>query len=351
MRTCVAILTLLLAASALPGQDALILKDRLDAGRKLGFDENAERAVKDAFTWLLPLQKEKGDFPSAKDREVAGAALAVLALHGIGQSRETAKGPELNKALKFLVSKQSAAGRFHSQDYWQHTMATIALCEMVAKEDARYGVLGIGAASSALEKASELGFQVVLNSQNPDGGWSSGVVEKSDLHTTAWQLLALRSGQAVGYRIPAQRFEDVRRYLDRLAHEDGLRYSMRPGEEPSDFATVLGLATRATLGDPLPEAAVAALLKKGVPENLDSETMLFTSIALKRSKNVEAYKKWYEQMTRVLPVAQQQNGSWAALKGDPHQDELTVSMLRLLALESCLSPPKGKRGLSLFRVE
>ena len=110
-----------------------------------GGNVRSEAAVAAGLKWIAAHQAADGhwglhDFSmhgkcncggaAAKEQDVTGAGLALLAFLGAG---ETHKGTSIyakhvEKGLKWLIARQDAAGSL-SKDGYEHALGTIAICE------------------------------------------------------------------------------------------------------------------------------------------------------------------------------------------------------------------------------
>ncbi|MDZ7620621.1 MAG: prenyltransferase/squalene oxidase repeat-containing protein, partial [Patescibacteria group bacterium] len=125
--------------------------------------------------------------------------------------------------LNFLRGRMTPAGADAASLYEpqagflpSHAMATCALCEAVALT-----------ADPQSQKAAQNAVNFLVNTQNPDGGWSlkPSLPDQpggtSDFFTTAWSVAALKTGQWVGLRVPESKLKLAGSYFDNLRTASG----------------------------------------------------------------------------------------------------------------------------------
>ncbi len=241
---------------------------------KFGGGPETEDAVERALAFLARLQFPDGHWslhavpnqagldPQAfaagtMQGDTASTGLVLLAFLGAGYTHTDGKYQEvLQKALKWLVSRQQADGRLYSAAgdrnaftrFYGHGLASIALCEA-------YGMTR----DPVLREAGEKAVAFIARSQHPQyGGWRYEPQRESDTSVTGWQLMALKSAEMAGLDVPRPVLEKVAHWLDLAQAEGGARYMYNPhaGETPSQLhgrlpnraMTAEGLLMRIYLG-------------------------------------------------------------------------------------------------------
>lgn len=180
----------------------LIMKN-LWAGRSAGmrsamlnefagkWGEVTESAVVKALEWLKKNQNADGSWGPNK---VAMTGLGLLTFLAHGETTSSAKyGTTVEKAIKYLVSRQDEKGRFCQTDNqpgpYAHAIATYAISEA-------YGLTRIPALKPVMEKA----VQVILDGQQAGGGWNYKYDRgpRRDTSVGAWQIQALKAALLAG---------------------------------------------------------------------------------------------------------------------------------------------------------
>jgi hypothetical protein len=156
---------------------------------------------------------------------MAGLALLCFLAHG-----ETPASPEfgatVEKAMKYIVGKQNAKGAFSGNSY-EHGICTYAISE-------GFGLTKI----MALKEAMEKGIQVIIDGQQPGGGYDYGYAKKErwDLSVAGWQYQAMKAAKMAGSTNP--RLDDAIalsiKFLRTTAHQPnaGFGYAS-PSSSPS----------------------------------------------------------------------------------------------------------------------
>ena len=179
-------------------KSALVMKglyaNRTAGGRagalgRYGGSRTGEDAVLRALRWLKNNQDEDGSWSKVdKTDPVAMAGLALLCFLA---HNETPSSPEfgatVEKAMKYLVSKQAPNGVF-GRDY-THGIATYAVSEGFALTKIM-----------ALKDAMDKGIDVIIKGQQPQGGFNYGYAkaDRWDLSVAGWQFQALKAARMAG---------------------------------------------------------------------------------------------------------------------------------------------------------
>jgi hypothetical protein len=206
---------------------------RTAGGRKgalsaFGGSGRGEDAVMRALRWLKEKQDADGSWVKADG--APGPAMAGLALLAFLAHGETPSSPEfgatVEKAMKYIVSKQNAKGSFSANPY-EHGICTYAIAE-------GFGLTKI----MALKEAMEKGIQVIIDGQQPGGGYDYGYAKKErwDLSVAGWQYQAMKAAKMAGSTNP--RLDDAIalsiKFLRTTAHQPnaGFGYAS-PSSSPS----------------------------------------------------------------------------------------------------------------------
>jgi len=195
---------------------------RTAGGRKgalsaFGGSRRGEDAVLRALRWFKANQSDDGSW--AKADPTAPLAMSGLALLAFLAHGETPSSPEfgqtVEKAMKFIVSKQTSAGMFGAAGY-EHAICAYAISE-------GFGLTKI----MALKEAMDKGIDIIVKGQQLDGGYNYGyqMGPRWDLSVAGWQYQALKAAKMAGCSNP--KLEDaIKKGMDFLTD---IVYDVRGG--------------------------------------------------------------------------------------------------------------------------
>lgn len=340
---------------------------------KYGGTKLTEEAVEAGLQWLRKQQLKDGSWslcgPYADglgtrlDNKPAATALALLAFQGAGVTRSSGDHSSVvRRGWVWLLRQQNNDGCFtpkqhvHEALFYTHAICTMALCELITLEKK---------SNPELRRAAKKAIDYLLENQNADlGGWRYEPQVGSDLSVTGWCLMALRSAEMAGFKIPQERYDRISSFLDSISYDDGAGYVYQldskgkiQDSEKRPSMTATGLLCREYLGWAQNETA----LQRGATSLVSSENLVHfptteeeekkythnvygwysTSMALKGlgpyNRN---WRKWNGALSKELPMRQEPQNSSEAGSWDPRFDEynfgggrLYVTALSILCLE------------------
>ena len=244
-------------------------RDRVaaDRGRRAeahGGNAATEAAVSAALKWLADNQTAEGRWRASnhgagrevmvdgQDRRGAGAkadvgisSLALLAFLASGDTH--LRGPHavtVRRGLEYLLRMQGANGSIFGEatQYEQmycHAMATFALGEA-------YAMTGDQRLQPALRRA--VGYCVSAQDA-ASGGWRYEPGQSGDTSQLGWQVMALKSAELGGLKMPEETRQGMIRFLKSVASgKSGGLASYRPGQRESRAMTAEALVCRQFLG-------------------------------------------------------------------------------------------------------
>lgn len=354
-------------AYRLRGSDA-----RGEAARRFGATDQSEQAVNSSLAWLARQQKPEGYWPALEavlgddpepprfttnndareearllaERRQSGlqsesglTGLAILAFLGAGHTTEDEQyGETVTRGLKWLIGQQyrwrdrdkesqkiydgylgGQANRFARM--YCHGMATIALGEA-------YGMTH----ESWLREPLIRAVQHTVKMQYPDGSWRYSDWRNQegptgDMSLFGWHLMALKSAQTAGIRLPDQALEKAvaraQKFLDdrqvemknRGDSRHGGLAAYRSGERPKPAMTAEALFCRQLLGvDPQAPVVVEAVeYLRRRPPRLSSQDLYYwyyATLALYQQGGAP-WKEWNEALLAVLVSDQRTDGELA----------------------------------------
>lgn len=322
---------------------------RSGALRSYGGSGRGEDAVMRALRWLKDHQGPEGSWAKADGTDptaMAGLALLCFLAHN-----ETPASPEFGQtvenAMKFIVSKQGANGSF-GRDY-THGICTYAVSEGFALTKIM-----------ALKDAMEKGIALIVDGQQPQGGFDYGYAKKDrwDLSVAGWQFQAMKAARMAG--ASNEKLEPAIKlgveYLRKQAFAPGpggFGYSGKPGTPgtaASPSMTGAGTLCLQLLGYPSvpevrsgleylkdltctwtgedPKDKADAKDKKGGAKN-PVYTWYYVTQA-KFQKGGKDWDAWNTQFSRTLITSQEKDGHWE--NGD-HGGPVYTTALCCLMLE------------------
>ena len=354
-----------------------MLSGRTDPGlkndllAKYGGNKLTEEAVQRGLEWLRKQQQKDGSWSlkgpyqgglaSKTDNAPAATALALLAFQGAGNTRTTGDFAVcVRKGRVWLLRQQDESGCFtpkehvHEALFYTHAICTLALCELITLEKK---------ANPDLRKHAKAAVEYLLENQNQEtGGWRYEPQVGSDLSVTGWCLMALRTAEMAGIKIPKSSYDKISSFLDSIAYDDGAGYVYQLDSkgrisdmEKRPSMTATGLLCREYLG----WAQDSKALLRGAETLADDENLIrfpttknerfshnvygwySTSMALKGLGPYNKYwRAWNRALSSELPKRQEPEKTKEAGSWDPQYDEyafgggrLYVTCMTILCLE------------------
>ena len=315
--------------SGMAGRSGATREKMLQEG---GGNTKSEAAVAAGLKWIVRHQALDGhwgfhDFHvhgkcncsgPGGNHDVAGTTMGLLPLLGAG---ETHKGTGKNhiysknveRALKWLVSKQGAEGGFSGNGY-EHGMATLAICEA-------YGVT----ADPWLKGPAQRAVQRCVTWQRPNGGfrYQHPPANDSDLSVVGWFVQAVKSGSMAGLQVPNSTYAGINQYLDTVSVPSGDGYGYT-GPQPTPTMTAVGLLSRQYMGwGPRNPGLAKGVenLQKVPPKAIKNMYYYYYATQVVHHFGGEAWDKWNPDMRDWLietqdqgldPDHKDQKGSWSA---------------------------------------
>ncbi|MEM8864044.1 MAG: prenyltransferase/squalene oxidase repeat-containing protein [Planctomycetota bacterium] len=332
---------------ALSGREPGMRRVLLDA---YGGTASTEAAVMAGLHWLARNQRSSGEWSlkgpyshgSNVDNTEAATAMALLAFQGRGFTHRGDPAEEFTRVVqrgwKRLLQSQNDDGLFFQEGpehhrFYTHAQCTIALCEL-------YGMTR----DDELRDPAQLAIDYLVKTQASRGGWRYSPGSGSDLSVTGWVVMALQSARMAGIEVPSITFDNVRAFLDAVAHDGGSQYAYMVREGPRLPMTAEGLLCRQYLGwrhdDPRLERGVSLLIDE-LPEWENGRNVYYWYYATQVCHHMEgdAWRQWNNVMRQVLPENQvkrgRERGSWNP-RGDRHGNtagRLYVTCLSIYSLE------------------
>ncbi len=345
------------------------LQDR-EAQDEAAVEPQTEQAIERGLAFLARNQRADGswrlqdyDTPVLIRSDTAATGLALLAFQGAGYTHKQAKYADTcNRALKFLAKHQTAQGDLYipqdpasDQNGWlySHGIAALAVCEA-------YGMTQ----DPELRPLAQGAIDFMVKSQDKTyGGWRYRPGSGTDTSVTGWFMMAFKSGQLAGLRVPEEAFKRIEGYLVEsqvsAAQPHLYRYNpfaadtpqQRHGLRPTAVMTSVGLLMRLYFGwqRERPEMMAGAdyLLEHEPRHGTRSMSLRDTYYWYYATQVIfhmggERWERWHDQLYPLLINSQvlhgQNEGSWDPLLPTPdlwarYGGRLYVTTMNLLSLE------------------
>lgn len=180
-----------------------------------------EEAIEKGLDFLARYQQPNGSWSLQTFREdativsdTAATGLTLLAFQGAGYThREHRYAPLQTSALQYLIDNQKADGDLYlpqddpsNRSAWlySHSIAALAMCEA-------FGMTR----DENLRQPAQRAMDFIAKSQDPTyGGWRYNPGSGADTSVTGWMMMALKSGELSGLKVPPRTYELARRWLD-----------------------------------------------------------------------------------------------------------------------------------------
>ncbi len=185
------------------------------------------RSIERGLAFLASSQNEDGSFGRGRyGRHVGIAALSALAFMADGNLPGRGRyGEQVSNALDYVLANKSESGLLAAESttgpMYGHGFATLFLGE----------VYGMNPNDSRVRDALVRAIDLILNSQNDEGGWRYNPVPyDADVSVTICEVMALRSARNAGIKIPKDTIDRAVRYVRDCQNADGgFRYMRQPG--------------------------------------------------------------------------------------------------------------------------
>jgi len=280
--------------------------------------------------------------------DTAGTAFGLLAFLGAGITHKSDAewkvdySKTVDAGLRWLTKHQKKDGDLGGAMY-AHGLATIALCEAYALSK-----------DPGLKVPAQKAIDYIVQAQDPDKhAWRYTPRSGSDTSVTGWQVMALKSGQMAGLKVPAAAFAGADKWLDsveagKVGDADfGYGYV---GKAATPSMTAVGLLCRQYMGwgprKPQMISGVANLSTHTPGTAGEFKSMYFNYYATQVMHHMggDSWKNWNSKMRDKLVKEQDQgrtekhphqNGSWSP-EGDAFGrsgGRIMQTSLSLLTLE------------------
>jgi hypothetical protein len=293
-----------------------------------------EDAVLKALRWLKRNQNADGSWTMGMP-STPGAGLGLLCFLAYGATPQHKEfGPTVEKAIKFLVTKQQKDGNWTDtggHHVYGNAIANYAISEAFAMTQIY-----------SLKEVMDSGIQVIIDGQQGGGGWDYNYADggRTDLSVMAWQAQALKAAKMAGSE--AKGLEDaiykcIPSFKSFQGAQGGFGYTS-PGDRPLAAAGVLCLQL---LGE-----AASPEVRKGIeymypwkmdwtaPEIKNPAYHWYYAAQAKFQAGGGTWTAWNDMMKPTLVKNQAADGHWDAPGGHAHVNSpVYTTTLACLMLE------------------
>ena len=311
--------------------------------------DRVDVAVDRAIAYIAGMKQPTGAISDVDHHPTAMTSLAVMAMASVGHQPmdPTIQGKAMKAGLDYVLSKdrQDVMGYFGGPDksrMYGHGITTLMLSEM----------LGMGVSGEQntrikdrLERAVQLILRAQMTAKRDDrhrGGWRYDPNSPdSDLSSTVWQVMSLRSAKHSGVNVPDQAIDRAVEYLKRS-------YFVKKGETAGACGYLVGQSPRYAMG-------AAGLLALQVCGEYESPEVKGSADWLKGQK-LDPRQEWFfygtyyysqgtyqrggdqakraqQQVVDVLLPRQDKEGSWTALHAqEKNAGRVYATSLAILSL-------------------
>ena len=324
-----------------------IYQNRFVENRSLLIQRNgglpkSQEAVEQALKWLSAEQSEDGRwnprrFNAGNETNVYGhnrggagfhadtgiTGLVLLSFLGAGHTH--LEGPyqkTVQKGLEYLIRNQNQDGSMYGEAglfarTYCHGMALMAIAEA-------YSLTGDHRIKPFIIKGQ--GFTVKTQNQTT-GGWRYRPGDDGDMSQFGWQVMALKSCELAGVKIPAKTKQLMIRFLKRYAkgRRGGLA-AYRPAEKPSRTMTAESLFCQRLLNLNVPatasQEAVDFIMEELPGDDIDNlYYWYYATLSIHKEQSEFDFQKtnwqqWNRKLTQRILALQQKKGSPAGSFSD-----------------------------------
>jgi hypothetical protein len=291
---------------------------------ELGGSAETEAAVEKALDWLTKKQKNEGNcgYWEETSSKVAHTGLAVLCYLSYGV-KPTDKGQDgnltpnavaLKKGMCWLVDQVDKDGNMRDGGkMYDQSIGALALGEA-------YGITGDKGCGLALGRATAF----LVKAQNPEtGGWryqphpNPPGKPASDLSVSGWVIMALRSAEMSGIRVPNEPLDKSKSFLDSVGSGTNIgKYKYHSNKVPNFCMTSVGMFCQQLFGtqpDSERQIESAAYINLHLPrEQQKNYYYWYYGTLATFLHGGKVWDEWNKKMKPIFLEKQNTDGSWKA---------------------------------------
>ena len=300
------------------------------AARGMITDET-DRAINRGLVYLARSRRQDGSFgTNGYQGNVAVSSLCPLAFMAAGnQPNRGPYGQIVTEGARFVVKQEGGGGRRgflnnphagpHNGPMYGHGFGTLFLAEVS-------GMVQDHALSEEVRRCLHAAVRLILNSQNPDGGWRyQPDGREADISVTICQIMALRAAKNAGVDVPKAKVDKCVSYVKRCQDLPGgsFRYMIAAGPQflqPAFARTAAGVVALYSAGiyDGINVEAGLGYLMNNVPDGRNRVTPRdihyfyghYYAVQAMYTAGGKYWARWYPAIRDELLGSQLPDGSW-----------------------------------------
>jgi hypothetical protein len=288
--------------------------------RLLVVTPETRRAIERGSEFLASQQDADGSWRGPMGKNTGVASFAVLSYLATGAvPGRGARGRVVCRGVDFVLTHAQLNGLISNGaqtsgngPMYEHAMSTLMLAEV-------WGAYPRPGLRDALERA----VQLIVSSQNDQGGWRyEPRPADADVSVTVMQLVALRAAKNAGIDVPRRVFDGAVRYVKSCAKPSG-GFLYQPGVGEEGYArTAAGVCSLLVGGDHTSAEVLNGLrylqerktrAKRG-DEHLHY-ALYYAAQAMYQAPDPGDFPEWYAVARDELLGLQEQDGHWEGEAG------------------------------------
>ena len=248
-------------------------------------------------------------FPS-DNYDTGATGLALLAFMGAGHTHKNIKSPyreNLQKAVNWLLSRESNRGSFSRNTFYEQGIAAMALCEA-------YGITN----DPKLKKAAQKSADYIVSQMGQDGGFGYDGAG-NDTHVTSFQVMALKSAVLAGLHVPKEALTRLLKYYKKALNKNGTTgYGKADRGSPESARTAVGLFVRMFLKVKTtdPDALKIADVLDDVGPQTSALYQIYDGTYGMFQMGGHYWKNWNDRFRDPVIEIQNRDGHWTGRGGD-----------------------------------
>ena len=259
-------------------------------------DDKTESVIRGALKYLAAQQEKSGAW-NAEHRRIAMTGYVLMAFLATGNlPNEGPYGKNVAAGVQYLLDQVRDDGMFEphqdGQYMYGHGIATIALAE----------VYGQTRSPSLREKLEKL-VNLIINSQNSEGGWRYRPTSRdSDMSFTVLQLVALRAAKNGGLEVPQSVLDQAVEFVQSCYREKDGGFAYQPRQGPGfarTAAAIYSLQVAGKYDDPHVKAGSEYLFEKADDREWFTYGHFYAGPA-QYMIGGETWTTWYARMRELL---------------------------------------------------
>ncbi len=282
-------------------------------------------SIERGLIYLAAHQRPDGSWDSQRYPGNTGiTSLATLGFLATGNMPDQGiYGDLVRRGIAFVVNAKQTGGLLVASSshgpMYEHAFSTLLLAEA-------WGMILMPALEPTLQRAVE----VIVQSQNPSGGWRYKPNSRdADLSVTTAQIVALRAAQNAGISVPAGVIERAVQYVKSCATDDGGMTYM-PGDIATFARTAMGVLALQISGESDATEVTSGLrylLRHSGGDNVYPYYGRYYATQAFHQQSGPQWEHWFSRTRAWLLRHQNADGSW-----DAEIDRIYGTSLAILTL-------------------